>query len=129
MASFPQVLLCILAVVTVFIFILATLICCLLRFVGRPDYVAASSYYNELDASINEKSYLLEPAASLTDSDENYYGYVKPTLIYQTLDPLKKGKRLSTGSYFDVKVKTFWIDSVFRTIYPLNWLTTVRQTG
>ena len=93
MASFPQVLLCILAVVTVFIFILATLICCLLRFVGRPDYVAASSYYNELDAAVNEKSYLLETSTT-TDSDENYYGYVKPTLIYQTLDPLKKGKPL-----------------------------------
>ena len=94
MASFPQVLLCILAVVTIFIFILATLICCLLRFVGRPDYYAASSYYNELDAAINEKSYLLEQTSATTDSDENYYGYVKPTLIYQTLDPLKKGKRL-----------------------------------
>ena len=92
MVTFPQVLLCILAVVAIFIFILATLICCLLRFIGRPDYITASdaAYYDKLDTS-NEKSYLLEPDKD--DRDETYYGYVKPTLIYQTLEPNKKVKR------------------------------------
>ena len=63
MATFPQVLLCILAVVAIFIFILATLICCLLRFIGRPDYITASdaAYYDKIDTS-NEKSYLLDTA-------------------------------------------------------------------
>merc|ERR1712029_1004569 len=70
--------------VAIFIFILATLICCLLRFIGRPDYITASdaAYYDSIDSS-NEKSYLLEPAKS----DDTYFGYVKPTLIYHTLDP------------------------------------------
>lgn len=94
MATFPQVLLCILAVVAIFIFILATLICCLLRFIGRPDYITASdaAYYDKIDTS-NEKSYLLDTAHE--SPDETYYGYVKPTLIYQTLEPNKKVKRYS----------------------------------
>ena len=92
MAAFPQILLCILAVVAIFIFICATLICCLLRFVGRQDY----GYYNTLESS-NEKTSLLETTsgdddtAANADSGDTYYGYVKPTLIYQTLDP-QKGK-------------------------------------
>ena len=92
MAAFPQILLCILAVVAIFIFICATLICCLLRFVGRQDY----GYYNTLESS-NEKTSLLETTSgdaatsNAADSEDTYYGYVKPTLIYQTLDP-QKGK-------------------------------------
>ena len=88
MAAFPQILLCILAVVAIFIFICATLICCLLRFVGRQDY----GYYNTLESS-NEKTSLLETtsSAAAADPEDTYYGYVKPTLIYQTLDP-QKGK-------------------------------------
>ena len=68
--AFPQVLLCILAVVAIFIFILATLICCLLRFVGP---------YSKLDNG--EKSW-----TSDGDEDELVCHEVKPILIYQTKD-------------------------------------------
>jgi len=73
--AFPQVLLCILAVVAIFIFILATLICCLLRFVG-PD-----GAYCKLDST--EKN-LQEQL--LADEECYYEEDVKPTLIYHTLD-------------------------------------------
>ena len=86
--AFPQVLLCILAVVAIFIFILATLICCLLRFVG-PDGI-----YAKLDP--NEK--ILQE--QLLAEEESYYEEdVKPILIYHTLEPSNKNQEANLPGY------------------------------
>lgn len=76
--ALPQVLLCILAVVATFIFILATLICCLLRFVGP---------YTKIDEDSSEKNAFIDEEE--VDPDAQQADNVKPVLIYHTLEPTK----------------------------------------
>ena len=85
--TLPQVLVCILGVLTCFIFLLSLIVCCLQRCIGtfyqNLDIIDADEvFYGQRHSLLQNQEY------SDTESQQDvvHFEVVKPTLIHQTVD-------------------------------------------
>ena len=91
MTTLPQILICILGVLTCFIFLLSLIVCCLQRCIGtfyqNLDIIDADEVFYQGTA---RHSLLHEdpesPSSSSNNQDVVHFEVVKPTLIHQTID-------------------------------------------
>ena len=91
MTTLPQILICILGVLTCFIFLLSLIVCCLQRCIGtfyqNLDIIDADEvFYQGQRHSLLRNDEDPESRESSCDQDVVHFEVVKPTLIHQTID-------------------------------------------
>ena len=99
MTTLPQILICILGVLTCFIFLLSLIVCCLQRCIGtfyqNLDIIDADEvfYQGQRHSLLRDED--PESPSSSCNQDVVHFEVVKPTLIHQTIDV----KRFVTRSW------------------------------